>query len=106
MLNNHFIHVSVLTYKDMTCLFSVVFIYKRTEDNSLLQKSVGLSASLQKKKIKKKSQLDAAGSQLWKNIKDDRKSMMFWLFCSHYDIEQYAAKSYCSKVLQDHLLAE
>lgn len=104
MLNKHFIHVSVLTYKDMTCLFSVVFIYKWTEDNSLLRKSVGLSASLKKKN--KKSQLDAAGSQLWKNIKDDRKSMMFWLFCSHYDIEQYAAKSYCSKVLQDHLLAE
>jgi len=41
-----------------------------------------------------------------KNIKDDRKRVMFWLFCSHYDIEQYAAKSYCSKVLQDHLLAE
>lgn len=41
-----------------------------------------------------------------KNIKADRKSTMFWLFCSHYDIEQYAAKSNCSKVLQDHLLAE
>lgn len=92
----------LLTSKDMTCLCSVASIYTRTEDNSLLRKSVGLSASLGKKKNK----LDAAGSQLWKNIKDDRKSMMFWLFCSHYDIEQYAAKCYGSKVLQDHLLAE
>lgn len=50
MPNNHFIHVSVLTYKDLTCLCCVVFIYKRTEDNSLLRKSVGLSAPLQKKK--------------------------------------------------------
>lgn len=50
MPNNRFIHVSVLTYKDRTCLCSVVFIYKRTEDNSLLRKSVGLSAPLQKKK--------------------------------------------------------
>lgn len=38
--------------------------------------------------------------------KDNRKSIMFWLFCSHYDTKQHAAKSYCSEVLQDHLLAE
>lgn len=50
MPNNHFIHISILTYKDMTCLCCVVFIYKRTERNSLLRKSGGLSAPLQKKK--------------------------------------------------------
>lgn len=110
MPNNHFIHVSVLTYKDMTCLCCVVSLSKRTEDNSLLRKSVGLSASLPKKKMKKKKKKKLARCSwlrtLEKILKMTEKSMMFWLFCSHYDIEQYAAKSYCSKVLQDHLLAE
>lgn len=50
MPKNHFTHVSVLTYKDMTWLCCVVFIHRRTVYNSLFRKSVGLSAPLQKKR--------------------------------------------------------